>query len=161
MDCEYFKTREHKLEMNLIVDGIDMTHVIVSTLKRGSAGGFFAEELSAALLAQHLNHVPAKGYDFVSKVSGRPVECKGFNKNGTDLSPSDMKGKGRKFDKQRFEDDARTKDFIVADTSNLENSFSYVLLPGEHVAGTIGHKITAKKRDVIFSSAEQARPVEW
>jgi hypothetical protein len=161
MTIQYFDTKKHELAFNLTVDGIDMTDVIIATLKRGSAAGFFAEELSARLLNDSLNHVPAKGYDFISKASGRPVECKGFNKNGTDLSPSDMKGKGRKFDKDRFDEDARTKDFLVADTSNLENSFSYVVLPGDHVVDNLGHRVTAKKRGVIFESSEEPRPVDW
>jgi hypothetical protein len=161
MTTQYFDVKTHDLQFTLTVDGVDMTDVILSTLKRGSAAGFFAEELSARLLTDSLTHVPAKGYDFISKASGRPVECKGFNKNGTDLSPSNMKGEGRKFDKERFDEDARTKDFLVADTSDLANSFSYVVLPGDHVVDHVGHRITARNRAKLFESAEEARPVEW
>lgn len=161
MTINYFDTHHHTLEVTCKVDGVDMSHVLHATLRRGSAGGFFAEELAAALLSSHLDHIPTAGSDFRSKRNAVKVECKGFNKNGVDLSPSQMKGKGRKFDQDAFDEDARSKDFIVADTSNLERSFSYVVLPGKHVADSIGHRVTYKKRSHLFESDQDRRPVDW
>lgn len=157
----YFDTKKHNLQFTLMVDGIDRTHVIHALLKRGSAAGFFAEELTADLLRGSVNHVPAKGYDFISTGRAKPVECKGFNRNGVDLSPSDMKGVGRKFDQARFDADARTKDFVVGDTSALDSSFSYVVLPGEYVADVVGHKVKAKDADRLFKSGEIKKLADW
>lgn len=161
MSINYFETNHHTIEVTCKVDGVDMSHVLHATLRRGSAAGFFAEELTAALLKEHLNHAPVSGSDFCSKSSGVRVECKGLNRNGVDLSPSMMKGKGRRFDRDLFQEDARTKDFIIADTSSLENSFSYVVIPGEHVADTIGNKVTYKRKSILFDSKEKTRPVNW
>ncbi len=172
MTTSYFNTDTYKLKFTCYASKVnedgsdsewtDVTNILHTTMSRGSVAGFFAEDYAAILHSDVVSHVPqAKGYDLMSKANFRPIEVKGFNRNGVDLAPSSMKGTGRSFDSVVFNEDSKTKDFIVADTSNICNQISLVVLPGSYVSETVGNKVTARNRDILFASGNEATPVCW
>ncbi len=155
---KYFNTYSFDISQTLLCNGVDMTSVITSTLSRGSPAGFFAENFVAKVLKDHADHVPSRGYDLLSN-DGIKIEIKGLNQNGVDLSPSEMKGKGRKFNREQYEKESIEKDFIIADTSNLSSEIKFFIVPGEFVV-TKKHRWSYKQAYDIVND-NQSCGVKW
>ena len=66
-----------------------------------------------------LEFVDAKGYDHVSKTTGRQYDLKGFTKGGANYAPSTMLGAGRKVDVQVLHEHAESIDYIISDVTEF------------------------------------------
>jgi hypothetical protein len=77
-------------------------------------GRAFAHFIEAWLALNYdFSHVKGcKKYDFIDS-EGRKYDEKTFTINGCSCSPSNMKGAGRKFDQQKFDDSASNLIYVV------------------------------------------------
>lgn len=118
----------------------------------GSLMGFVSQGVMAHLYRDTHEDKPAKGYDLETKVADLPnIECKSATRHGAKLGPSDMYGKNRKYDHERFLAETPTKDFVIADTDFAARTgvLRWVVMKGEDVVD-IGHSLTRKKSDELF-----------
>jgi hypothetical protein len=66
-----------------------------------------------------LEFVDGKGYDHVSKSTGRKYDLKGFTKGGASYAPSNMLGAGRKIDVAVLHEHAKSIDYIISDITEF------------------------------------------
>jgi hypothetical protein len=66
-----------------------------------------------------LEFVDAKGYDHVSRSTGRRYDLKGFTPRGACYAPSEMLGKGRKIIEADVHDHAQTIDYVFSDITEF------------------------------------------
>jgi len=68
---------------------------------------------------EDLEFVDAKGYDHVSKTTGRKYDLKGFTPRGACYAPSEMLGKGRKIIETDVHAHAQTIDYVFSDITEF------------------------------------------
>ena len=145
---------------NDVLYGINLHQVMTSTLTSGSVAGFFSENFVAEVLSKVADKAPAntRGHDLVSKSKKRPIEVKAMSQYGVKLCQSNNVGAGRKIDRNAFNADAPTKDFIVVDTTRItDGELDFVILEGSRVAES-GPTLTFKKAKANFF--ETGEPIE-
>lgn len=159
----YFETYTLDLSDLAKNEGMVMASVHRVLSCKGSAAGFFAEDLITSHLSEHLIHSPAKGYDAVSRKRGTKVEIKSFTKGGVKLCESKDIGAGRKVNLPEFFSYVATKDFIIADTTLIaDGRMEYVIVPGSFIGNDIqDYKVTFRNKPRLFASEQKSQPVVW
>ncbi len=133
-------------------DGVDLTHLITSTLSKGSSAGFYAEGAVAHQLREHAYREDGTYHDMRWRADDRPIEVKSLTRHGIKFCRSSHVGAGRRVDPEMFLAEAPERDFIAVDTTSLatEGRIDYVILRGEEVA-RMGHSLGyTKARSLLF-----------
>lgn len=143
--------------------GLDEVDPDVSMAARrdGRIMGLLVESLLAPKVAQYgYRHAPSKEYDYQSINTTFHLECKGANHRGTNLSPSNMIGKGRAYDHEKFVETSVAKHYMVVDTTPAaQGKLRYMFLEGTQVAKMEAKKqgrLSAAEVKVLFENATKS-----
>jgi hypothetical protein len=97
-----------------------------------------------------LEFVDAKGYDHVSKTTGRKFDLKGFTKGGASYAPSTMLGAGRKIDTVVLHEHAESIDYIISDVTEFPKVRVVFKQGTDLVRDYPSGKIPLKARKTLF-----------
>ena len=99
-----------------------------------------------------LEFVDQKGYDHVSKTTGRKYDLKGFTARGASYAPSNMLGAGRKIDESVLHEHAETIDYILSDITEFPK-VRIVFKSGSDLVKTYPNgKIPFKEKKALFNA---------
>jgi chromosome condensin MukBEF MukE localization factor len=97
-----------------------------------------------------LEFVDAKGYDHVSKTTGRQFDLKGFTKGGASYAPSTMLGAGRRINLKELHEHANSIDYIISDVTEFPKVRVIVKKGADLVRDYPNGKIPYKNRSTLF-----------
>jgi hypothetical protein len=138
--------------------GILPREIRINIYKDGRAFSHFIEPLLANIY-DGLKHVPGcKDHDLVDSVDESiKYEQKTFTSKGCSFTPSNMKGQGRKFDKEVFEEKTKKLLFIIVSNVNFPEIKIKFIRGIDLLVDYPNGKIPFKDFDKFFGSSINAQ----
>jgi hypothetical protein len=99
-----------------------------------------------------LEFLDKKGYDHVSKTTGRKYDLKSFTKGGTIYAPSNMVGKGREINEEKLHEHAETIDYILSDITEFPKVRIIFKSGSDLVKSYPKGKIPLKEKKALFNA---------
>lgn len=160
MTLPFNQVFETPFRFDVGLDAVD-PDVSMDARRDGRIMGLLVERLLAPKVAQYgYRHAPSKEYDYQSINTSFHLECKGANHRGTNLSPSNMIGKGRSYNHDKFVETSNAKHYMIVDTTPAaQGILRYMFLQGTQVAKMEARKqgkLSAAEVKALFASASNS-----